>query len=49
MKQSFVKQFVLIAFTLVFVGGMFTSCHRGAGCPGKITVVEQPYSAEQDC
>mgnify|MGYP006872370919 CR=1 FL=1 len=49
MKQSFVKQIGLLAFTLIFTLSLFSSCHRGTGCPGRITYIEQPSAIELDC
>jgi len=48
-KHSFVKQMGAAALGLLFVFTLFTSCHRGSGCPGHITRAEQPVTIEQDC
>ncbi|HNI43599.1 MAG: hypothetical protein JNM36_01320 [Chitinophagales bacterium] len=46
MKLSFVKQLTLVVVLLAGIATL-NSCHRGYGCPGHITQVEQP--TEETC
>lgn len=48
-RLSFAKQMGAATLGLLFVFTLFTSCHRGYGCPGHITKAEQPVTIEQDC
>lgn len=44
------KRMVIAAVVCAFMAIAFTSCHRGSGCPGRITyqheIAQQP---ETDC
>lgn len=44
---ALVKQLVLVVAVVSGIAVTFSSCHRGSGCPGHITQIEQ--SAEIKC
>lgn len=45
---AFAKQLALVTVVVVMgIAVTFSSCHRGSGCPGHITQVEE--SAENIC
>lgn len=44
---ALVKQLVLVVAVVSGIAVTFSSCHRGSGCPGHITQIEQ--SAEINC
>ena len=44
---AFIKQLTLVVAVVSGIAITFSSCHRGSGCPGHITQIEQ--SAETNC
>jgi hypothetical protein len=44
---AFAKQLALVTVVVTGIAVTFSSCHRGSGCPGHITQVEE--SAENIC
>lgn len=47
-KQSVIKKISVAIVTFGLVAILFSSCHRGYGCPGKITY-DAPVETEEAC
>ncbi len=43
------KRMAVAAVVCAFIAISFTACHRGSGCPGRITYQQETVQPDTDC